>query len=315
MLGTGYLRVALLFFAFTLASAQVKIVHTNDDGWAVANIRAQNTALVTAGFNVRLYVVLSAPADNESGTGSSDAEPEPLGSDGCQFESCPPFAPAAGSDPDNARFNYDSSFPVTAIRFGIQTAASPFFDDTGPDLVVSGPNVGNKRGTGVLNSGTVGAAIEAAKEGFPSIAFSGSGGAIVSFTTLSQPSSSTTTANVFASIGLKFVQALLAQQVSVSSPILPKNVSPNVNYPAATGACINPDAFSFVLTRINTASSNTPTDVDTCGTNRLPTESSTVAQNGCFVSLSVTNATTKGDVDSATQAFVLDRLGDFLTCA
>ena len=44
---------------------------------------------------------------------------------------------------------------VTSVRFGIQTAAPPFFGGTGPDLVVSGPNVGNNLGTGVLGSGTV----------------------------------------------------------------------------------------------------------------------------------------------------------------
>lgn len=36
----------------TLASAQSKIVLTNDDGWATANIRAQDTALTSAGFSV-----------------------------------------------------------------------------------------------------------------------------------------------------------------------------------------------------------------------------------------------------------------------
>ena len=44
---------------------------------------------------------------------------------------------------------------VTSVRFGIQTSAPPFFDGTGPDLVVSGPNVGNNLGSGVLGSGTV----------------------------------------------------------------------------------------------------------------------------------------------------------------
>ncbi len=39
----------------TLAYAQSKIVLTNDDGWATANIRAQDTALTTAGFNVREF--------------------------------------------------------------------------------------------------------------------------------------------------------------------------------------------------------------------------------------------------------------------
>ena len=34
--------------------AQIKILQSNDDGWAVANIRALNTALNEAGFNVRI---------------------------------------------------------------------------------------------------------------------------------------------------------------------------------------------------------------------------------------------------------------------
>ena len=159
-----------------------------------------------------------------------------------------------------------------------------------------------------------GAATEAAKEGFPAIAFSGSGGSQVSFTTLSQPSSSTTTANVFAALGVKLVQALLAQPFDASSPILPRNVSLNVNYPAARGDCTDPDAFSFVLTRINAASGSTPDDVSTCGSTRLPTENRVVARSGCLASVSVMNATTKGDVDAAAQEFVLSRLGDLLVC-
>lgn len=47
-----YLSVALILAALSIARAQVKIVHTNDDGWAVANVRAQFSALVDAGFNV-----------------------------------------------------------------------------------------------------------------------------------------------------------------------------------------------------------------------------------------------------------------------
>ncbi|EJD00403.1 acid phosphatase [Fomitiporia mediterranea MF3/22] len=308
MTRSGILRLSCLLLVITSVLAQVKILQSNDDGWAVANIRAQNTALVAAGFNV----VLSAPAENESGTGSSDAEPEPLGSSGCEFSSCPPNSPATGSDPNNPRLNYVNSFPVTSVRFGIQTAAPPFFGGTGPDLVVSGPNVGNNLGTVVLGSGTVGAACEAAKEGFPSVALSGAGGSQVSFETLSTPSASTTTANVFASLGVKVVQALLAD---CSTPILPRGITLNINYPAATGSCTDPDAFNFVLTRINSASAGTPADVTTCGSDRLPTENSVVQQSGCFVSVSVMNATTKGDVDASTQAVVLNRLEAFLSCA
>ncbi|KAL5501040.1 hypothetical protein ACEPAH_9427 [Sanghuangporus vaninii] len=311
MIVSGFLRLTILFFVATVVTARVKIVLSNDDGWAVANIRAQNTELVLAGYNV----VLSSPADNRSGTGSSDAEPEPLGADGCQFESCPPFSPATGSDPKNPRFNYVNSFPVTSVRYGIQTAAPPFFGGTGPDLVVAGPNVGTNLGSVVLISGTVGAATEAAKEGFPSIAFSGAGGAIVSYTTLSEPSNSTTTALVFADLGRKFVQALLAKPFNAESPILPSNITLNVNYPEAVGECTNPNAFHFILTRINEATSDAPADVQTCGTDRLPTESSIVAQGGCLASVSVMNATTKGDVDAETQTFVLRRLGRFLSCA
>ena len=46
-----YLALALTSCA-SLVNGQVKIVQTNDDGWAVANIRAQNDALVAAGFDV-----------------------------------------------------------------------------------------------------------------------------------------------------------------------------------------------------------------------------------------------------------------------
>ncbi|KAI5122401.1 hypothetical protein M0805_002952 [Coniferiporia weirii] len=309
---SALLRV-FVFLAATSAvvNGQTKIVLSNDDGWAVANIRAQNTALLNAGFNV----VLSAPAENKSGTGSSDATPTPLGSSGCEFSSCPADAPATGSDPENPRLNYVNSYPATSVRFGIQTAAPPFFGGTGPDLVVAGPNVGNNLGSTTLISGTVGAACEASKEGYPSIAFSGDGGSQVSYTTLNTPSASTTTAEVFAALGTKFTQALLATPFSASSPILPSNITLNVNYPEATGSCTDADAFSFVLTRINAATSGAAPDVSTCGTDRLPTESSVVALSGCFASVSVMDATTKGDVDASTQVFVLEKLGSLLVCS
>lgn len=47
---------------------------------------------------------MSAPAENESGTGSSDALATPLGSTGCEFESCPPDAPATGFNASNRMF-------------------------------------------------------------------------------------------------------------------------------------------------------------------------------------------------------------------
>ena len=56
-------------------------------------------------------------------------------------------------------------------------------------------------------------------------------------------------------------------------------------------------------------------DVETCGSDRLPTDESVIEKSGgCFASVSVMNAMTKGNVDAATQAVVLKRLEGFLTC-
>ncbi|KAI5122402.1 hypothetical protein M0805_002953 [Coniferiporia weirii] len=296
MLSFAFLRVLVSLTAVVGVYGQAKILLTNDDGWAVANIRAQNTALRNAGYNV----VLSAPAVDKSVTGSSTAAPKPLGASGCEFSSCPPFSPATGSDPNDSHLNYVNSFPVNAVRTGLETAVS-FFYGTGPDLIVSGPNVGNNLGsTEAENSGTIGAASE---------------GAQVSYTTLDTPSASTTSAEVFAALSTQLIQVLLAFPFSDSSPTLPSNALLNVNYPEATGNCTDPNAFSFVLTRIDPATCSTVPDVATCGTNRLPTESNIIKKAGCFASVSVMSASSKKDMDAARQGRVLDRLGSFLTCA
>ena len=49
-----------------LTTTASNIVLSNDDGWAEINIRAFYNALTAAGDSV----VLSAPAENESGTGN-----------------------------------------------------------------------------------------------------------------------------------------------------------------------------------------------------------------------------------------------------
>ena len=59
---------------------------------------------------------------------------------------------------------YVNSYPVTAIRYGIDTLVPKFFGGE-PDIAVTGPNVGSNLGVAVLVSGTVGAATEAVKQG------------------------------------------------------------------------------------------------------------------------------------------------------
>lgn len=65
---------------------------------------------------------------------------------------------------DRTSLQYVNSYPVTSIRYGIDTLAPRFFGGE-PDIAVAGPNVGSNLGLVVLVSGTVGAATDAAKEG------------------------------------------------------------------------------------------------------------------------------------------------------
>ncbi|KAJ7041160.1 sure-like protein [Mycena alexandri] len=298
---------AILFVlaSFGLAQTTKNLVLTNDDGWAVAQIRAQNDALNAAGYNV----VLSCPAVDKSGTGSSTATPTVLKTP-CEFNTCPTGSPATGFNASDTRLNYVNAFPVDAARFGIETLAPKFFSGSKPDFVVSGPNVGNNLGSTVLISGTVGAASEAALEGIPSAAFSAATASQVSYTTLtSSPTSADSKATViYSSLSVQLLNVLLAS----STPILPAGISLNVNYPS-TSSCTSASAFKFVLTRIN--SDPGATDVETCGTTHLPTESSVIAKSGCFATVSVFNASTKGDVNAATQGIVLAKLTSILTCS
>jgi 5'-nucleotidase len=155
-----------------------------------------------------------------------------------------------------------------------------------------------------------GAACEAALEGIPSAAFSGDSTAQVSYTTLeSDPTSKASlAASIYASLTVKFVQALLGNS---TSSILPKGISLNVNYPA-TDNCPDVADFHFVLSRIE--SNSGATDVQTCGSHHLPAETSVIDTSGCYSSVSVFNASTKSDVDAATQSVVLNKLSGILTC-
>lgn len=133
------MQIPISILLAPLAIQAVNVVLSNDDGWAEKNIRVFYDALTSAGESV----IISAPADNRSGTGSSDATPGTVTS-GCEFNSCPAGSPAYGSNSSNPRLNYVNSYPVTAIRYGIQTLSPKFFGGA-PDIAVAGYNVGGKR--------------------------------------------------------------------------------------------------------------------------------------------------------------------------
>ena len=150
------------FFALSsallpLTARATNVVLSNDDGWAEINIRTFYNTLTAAGDSV----VLSAPAENESGTGlqlpylflkgsnfdeewsgSSDAPATPL-TEPCEYDSCPTGSPAEGNNASDTRLNYVNSYPVTSMRYGIQTVSPTFFGGA-PDIAVAGFNVGGR---------------------------------------------------------------------------------------------------------------------------------------------------------------------------
>ena len=90
----------------------VLICNVSSDGWAEINIRSFYDALTNAGESV----VISAPAENESGKGSLDAPATKL-TEPCEYNSCPTGSPPEGNNASMPRFNYVNSsvanlFPV-----------------------------------------------------------------------------------------------------------------------------------------------------------------------------------------------------------
>jgi len=126
--------------------AGLRILLTDDDGWDAGGITAVRRALRDSGHDVTLV----APEENRSGYGAS--------SDG-----------ATELDEKEPGVLAVDGTPVDAVRAGLarmQSTGGP------PDLVVSGTNLGQNSGTGITRSGTVGAAVTAARAGVPAIASS-----------------------------------------------------------------------------------------------------------------------------------------------
>ncbi|KAF2259748.1 acid phosphatase precursor [Lojkania enalia] len=295
------MRSWLLLSILPLTQA-IRIIQSNDDGWAEINIRTFFDALTNAGHDV----VLSGPAENQSGTSSSDAPPKTVDADGCIFNSCPGGSPPTGSNATNPRLNYVNSFPVTSIMNGIDVTAPKFFGGAKPELALTGPNVGSNIGIQVPFSGTVGAAVAAVMEaGIPAIAFSGRSG---DPTAWNQPTP--LYSKIYAELALK----ITSQIVASGTPYLPQGVFLNVNFPEVTSSeCNDIDDFRFIFTRVNPGIFSEK-DTEWCGTNRLPTEYDIFFRDGCFVSISAGDASDKTTVDAARQKPVADKLKSILSC-
>lgn len=235
--------------------------------------------------------------------GSLDLPPRPRNSP-CQFNSCPADSPAIGADPGNPRLEYVNSFPVTSIKNGINELGPRFFDGESPELAVTGPNVGSNLDIQVPFSGTVGAAVEAVKQGIPAIAFSARSGSAISYT-----EATPLYAQIYGDLATNITMAI----IDSGKPYLPDGVWLNVNFPNVDeNTCNDINDFQFVLSRINIGLFS-PKDVETCGSDRLPMERK-VVDAGCFVSISPGDASDKTTVDVERQAVVLEKLEGLLSC-
>jgi len=129
-----------------------QILLTNDDGIQSPGLWAAAEALSDLG-----YVTVAAPREQSSGMGRS----LPLGSDGAIR---PETLNVRGKDWTVYAIG---GTPAQAVLHGVLEISS-----RRPDLVVSGINYGENVGDGVSISGTVGAALEGAGLGIPSLAVS-----------------------------------------------------------------------------------------------------------------------------------------------
>ncbi|PKS08193.1 hypothetical protein jhhlp_005469 [Lomentospora prolificans] len=299
------MRTTVLFLAaiglFVDQGLGARIIQSNDDGWAELYVRSFHDSLNAAGHDV----ILSCPAENKSGTGSLDVEPAPRRQP-CQYNSCPAGSGAIGVDATNPRLNWVNSYPVTAMRYGISTISTQFWNGQLPDLAVSGPNVGSNLWLAVHFSGTVGAAVYAAHEvGVPAIAFSGASDGTLAWNTNPAPTRSL----VYGELARRLTDAVLAS----GKPYLPSDVWLNVNFPEVGDACATADDFKWVLSRINPGLFSAA-DVEHCGGTRLPTETDVVNADGCYISISVGDASDKTTAPEDKQAVVLGKLKNMLTC-
>lgn len=133
----------------------MRILISNDDGIYSSNLHMLHAALVRAGHNVRAV----APAEQHSGAGCCLTVHGPILTRKVSL----PHA-EGGAFEGIAVSGTPADCVILALR-GIMP-------DFKPDLVISGINFGPNAGQDVFFSGTVGAAIQAAMYGLPSMAVS-----------------------------------------------------------------------------------------------------------------------------------------------
>ena len=134
----------------TPESSGLRIMLTNDDGYAAPGISAMRAALIEAGHDVTVV----APKDQQSGKGGSMSTH---------------FGEPLAIERTEPGIWWVEGTPSDSVRVGLQL----IMKDAAPDLVVSGTNTGqNLSRMATSASGTISAALAAMWAGVPAIAVS-----------------------------------------------------------------------------------------------------------------------------------------------
>ncbi|MBW0548087.1 hypothetical protein O181_087802 [Austropuccinia psidii MF-1] len=295
----------IFLFSVTLVipSNQIKILQGNDDGWAEANIRALYQTLKQAGFQS----IISAPAINKSGTGSTSSNWENLRQPG-QYGTIPQGAPGIGHNSSDDHIWYVNAYPVDGIRYGIDTL-SPRFYAQQPDIVVSGPNVGENVSLQKYFSGTLGAALYASERGLPSIAISTDDHHRHSFEKLTSSDSS----YIYAKVTIRILNELI--RIKDSGQFLPPKCTLNINLQKSGQGtnCLEASDYKFALT--TTFGFSKSLKFNHCGSKHLPAERKILKRHdGCWGTVTVIRTRFKDDGTSDEQHSVLMRSPNFFSC-
>lgn len=186
-----------------LAAQSLNILLTNDDGFDAPGLAEMRRALLDAGHRVTVV----APLENQSGVGSAvttsgtiDYYPQEEG------------VWAVDGTPSDA----------------VALALVHVMRDDPPDLVISGANFGQNVGAGIVSSGTVGAALTAARTGVPALALS----VAVDPRQAGRPTPFAGTADAFGPAAELVVEIVRQLAETGGEGLLPPRAVLNVNYPA-----------------------------------------------------------------------------------
>ncbi|MBV6416948.1 MAG: 5'/3'-nucleotidase SurE [Steroidobacteraceae bacterium] len=171
MLKKTVLRAGCVLATLLVANQALalNILLTNDDGFESAQIRALYASLEARGHSV----VISAPAQNHSGSGGAMNFLQPIGplTRPTRGGTVPAGEPGVGRDRSDPDIHYVNGTPVMSLLYGLDVIASRKWG-AAPDLVISGPNEGNNQGMINPASGTFNNALFAINRGIPAIAVS-----------------------------------------------------------------------------------------------------------------------------------------------